>query len=124
MGQNESLLARREAVVGRGVPRVTATTVSTAAGSLLQDAEGQQIIDFAGGIGVMNVGHGNAKVVAAIKAQADQLLHTCFHIATYEPYVALCERLVGLFPHGDATKAVLLNSGAEAVENAKTIYLR
>lgn len=69
----------------------------------------------------MNVGHGHPKVVAAIKAQADQLLHTCFHVATYEPYVELCERLAALRPHGDSTKVLLLNSGAEAVENTVKI---
>jgi len=97
---------------------VTTATVATAIDATLRDLEGAELIDFAGGIGVMNVGHGNPKVVAAIKAQADRLLHTCFHVATYEPYVALCERLAALLPHGDATKVVLLNSGAEAVENA------
>lgn len=118
MGQNDALVARRSAVVARGVPMATQTTVSHANGAQLHDMEGREIIDFAGGIGVMNVGHGNAKVVAAIKAQADKLLHTCIHVATYEPYVALCERLATLLPHGPSTKVVLLNSGAEAVENA------
>ena len=118
MRQNEALIARRAAVVARGVPMVTHATIDHASGARLHDMEGDELLDFAGGIGVMNVGHGNAKVVAAIKAQADKLLHTCFHVATYEPYVALCERLVTLLPHGDETKVVLLNSGAEAVENA------
>jgi 4-aminobutyrate aminotransferase/(S)-3-amino-2-methylpropionate transaminase len=97
---------------------VTPTTVHHASGATMVDVEGNDFIDLAGGIGVMNVGHGNAQVVAAIKEQADKLLHSCFHVATYEPYVALCERLVQLLPHGEATKCVLLNSGAEAVENA------
>lgn len=119
MGPNEALLARRTAVVARGVPMVTSATVASASGALLRDAEGAELIDFAGGIGVMNVGHGHPKVVAAIQAQAEQLLHTCIHVATYEPYVALCERLAALLPHGGgSTKVVLLNSGAEAVENA------
>ncbi|MEK6689472.1 MAG: 4-aminobutyrate--2-oxoglutarate transaminase [Gemmatimonadota bacterium] len=121
MGPNEALLARRTAVVARGVPMVTTATVASATGARLRDAEGAELIDFAGGIGVMNVGHGHPRVVAAIKAQADRLLHTCFHIATYEPYVALCERLAALLPHGDSTKVLLLNSGAEAVENAVKI---
>ncbi len=118
MTDSKTLLARRAAVVARGVPMVTTLTVKSASGALLIDVDGNEFIDFAGGIGVMNVGHGNPEVVAAIKHQADQLLHTCFHIATYEPYVALCERLASLFPHGDSTKVLLLNSGAEAVENA------
>lgn len=118
MGQNAALIERRSAVVARGVPMVTPTTVHHASGATMVDVEGNDFIDLAGGIGVMNVGHGNAQVVAAIKEQADKLLHSCFHVATYEPYVALCERLVQLLPHGEATKCVLLNSGAEAVENA------
>lgn len=118
MGQNDALIERRSAVVARGVPMVTAMTIDHASGATVTDVEGNNFIDLAGGIGVMNVGHGNAQVVAAIKAQADKLLHNCFHVATYEPYVALCERLVQLLPHGNATKCVLLNSGAEAVENA------
>jgi 4-aminobutyrate aminotransferase/(S)-3-amino-2-methylpropionate transaminase len=121
MSSNEDLLARRTAVVPRGVPRVTAATVARGAGALLTDLEGNELIDFAGGIGVMNAGHGNEKVVAAIREQAGRLLHTCFHVATYEPYVALCEKLVSLFPHGDRTKALLVNSGAEAIENAVKI---
>jgi len=76
------------------------------------------LIDFAGGIGVMNVGHCDERVVRAIQEQAARLIHSCIHVATYEPYVALCEKLVALLPHGGPTKAVLLNSGAEAVENA------
>lgn len=121
MEGNESLRARRTAVVARGVPMVTTATVASASGARLFDGHGGEWIDFAGGIGVMNVGHGHPKVVAAIQAQATQLLHTCIHVATYEPYVALCERLVSLLPHGPATKALLLNSGAEAVENAVKI---
>ncbi len=118
MARNDALLARRSAVVPRGVPRVTTATAAGASGAAITDLEGNTILDFAGGIGVMNVGHGNARVVEAIREQAGRLQHTCFHVATYEPYVALCEKLVSLFPHGDRTKAFLLNSGAEAVENA------
>lgn len=121
MGRNESLRARRAAVVARGVPMVTPATVDHAAGATLTDLDGAELIDFAGGIGVMNVGHGNPAVVKAIQDQAEKLLHTCIHVATYEPYVALCERLAALLPHGDATRVLLLNSGAEAVENAVKI---
>ena len=121
MTANQDLLARRAAVVPRGVPRVTAATVSPPSGATLTDAEGRELIDFAGGIGVVNAGHCDPHVVEAIRAQAGQLIHTCIHVATYEPYVALCERLATLFPHGDATKVLLLNSGAEAVENAVKI---
>jgi 4-aminobutyrate aminotransferase/(S)-3-amino-2-methylpropionate transaminase len=84
----------------------------------LVDADGKEFIDLAGGIGVVNVGHCNERVVKAIQDQAARLIHASIHVATYEPYVALCEKLVSLLPHGGPTKAVLLNSGAEAVENA------
>ncbi len=114
----ESLLTRRDAVVPRGVPRATTAVLTHGAGARLLDAEGRSLIDFAGGIGVANAGHCPPKVVDAIVAQARKLIHAGIHVATYEPYVALCERLVGLLPHGGATKAMLLNSGAEAVENA------
>jgi 4-aminobutyrate aminotransferase / (S)-3-amino-2-methylpropionate transaminase / 5-aminovalerate transaminase len=121
MTDNQTLLARREAVVPRGVPRVTTATATRAHGATIVDAEGREILDFAGGIGVMNAGHCQEAVVEAIRRQAGELLHTCFHVATYEPYVELAERLAGLFPHGDRTKVLLINSGAEAVENAVKI---
>ena len=120
--KNQTLIARRHAVVPQGVGQFAGEcTAVSASGAILTDAEGRELLDFAGGIGVMNVGHCDPRVVAAIQAQAAQLIHTCIHVATYEPYVALCERLVGLLPHGDATKAMLVNSGAEAVENAVKI---
>lgn len=115
------LLARRKAVVSHGVPLATTAAVTTGQGSRLESTDGRSLIDLATGIGVCAAGHCPPSVVEAIEAQAKQLLHTCIHIATYEPYVALCERLVTLLPHGDATKAMLVNSGAEAVENAVKI---
>jgi len=121
MGRNQSLLDRRAAVVPKGLPLVTQATVATAEGALLVDCEGRELIDFAGGIGAMNVGHCAEPVVAAIQEQAAKLLHTCIHVATYEPYVALCERLAAIRPHGNKTKVLLVNSGAEAVENAVKI---
>jgi 4-aminobutyrate aminotransferase/(S)-3-amino-2-methylpropionate transaminase len=100
---------------------VTSLTVGSAHGATLVDLDGKEIIDFASGIGVMNAGHCQPSVVEAIREQAAKLLHTCIHIATYEPYVALCEKLAALLPHGDRTKVMLVNSGAEAVENAVKI---
>jgi 4-aminobutyrate aminotransferase/(S)-3-amino-2-methylpropionate transaminase len=119
MKRSADLIARRHAVVPRAVGQFAgAVTVDSAEGAHLVDLDGNRWIDFAGGIGVMNVGHCEERVVRAIQEQAARLIHTCIHVATYEPYVALCEKLVALLPHGEATKAVLLNSGAEAVENA------
>ena len=121
MDKNEELLARRERVVARGVGRMNDVVAVRAAGAVITDAEGHELIDFAGGIGVLNAGHCPPEVVAAVRDQAGELLHTCIHVATYEPYVALCEELTQLLPHGESTKAMLVNSGAEAVENAVKI---
>jgi 4-aminobutyrate aminotransferase/(S)-3-amino-2-methylpropionate transaminase len=119
MSNTTDLIARRHAVVPRAVGQFAgAIAVESASGAHLTDVDGEAWIDFAGGIGVMNVGHCDERVVRAIQEQAARLIHTCIHVATYEPYVALCEKLVSLLPHGASTKAVLLNSGAEAVENA------
>jgi 4-aminobutyrate aminotransferase / (S)-3-amino-2-methylpropionate transaminase / 5-aminovalerate transaminase len=121
MSESKRLLERREAVVPRGVPRVTTATAVSARGAVITDADDRELLDFAGGIGVMNAGHTQPAVVEAIREQAGKLLHTCFHVATYEPYVALCEKLASLLPHGERTKVLLVNSGAEAVENAVKI---
>lgn len=116
-----ALLERRAAVVTPGVPVATRATAVRGSGARLIDADGRSLIDLAGGIGVMGAGHCPPSVVEAITRQAQELLHACIHIATYEPYVALCERLTSSLPHGDKTKAMLVNSGAEAVENAVKI---
>lgn len=122
MTAGSDLIRRRHAVVPRGVGMFAGeTTAGTAKGAHLFDVNGREILDFAGGIGVVNSGHCDDKVVRAIQEQAAKLLHTCFHIATYEPYVALCEKLVEILPHGESTKVMLVNSGAEAVENAVKI---
>jgi 4-aminobutyrate aminotransferase/(S)-3-amino-2-methylpropionate transaminase len=118
MEKNEELLARRDRAVAHGVARLNDLVVESGSGALLCDAAGREVLDFAGGIGTVNAGHCPPRVVAAIQEQAQKLLHTCFHVATYEPYVALCEELVRRFPHGPETRAMLVNSGAEAVENA------
>lgn len=84
----------------------------------MTDVDGREFIDFAGGIGVNNVGHCHPKVVAAIKEQADQLIHTCFHVGMYEIYVDLAAKLNDLAPGDTAKMTMFANSGAEAVENA------
>ena len=108
----------------RYVPRGIATSdlvVSRAWGARVWDAEGREYLDFAGGIACQNLGHGPAGVVRAIHEQVDRYLHQCFMVGMYEPYVELCRRLDELWPGDAATKSVLLNSGAEGIENAVKI---
>ena len=112
---------RRFAAVPRGVGNVTPVAMAKAEGALVWDADGRQYIDFAGGIGVNNVGHRHPRVVEAIKAQADAYLHGCFHVSVYEPYVALAEEINAIAPCAGGKKTMFANSGAEAVENAVKI---
>lgn len=122
MAANSDLIARRNAAVSAGVGRLNGIALSHGLGALVTDLDGKDYIDLASGIGVMSVGHSHPTVLAAIARQSQQLQHACIHVSTYEPYVALCEKLIELFPHGPSgTKAMLVNSGAEAVENAVKI---
>src|SRR4051812_26432446 len=119
--QPETTLAARERWVARGVsaPAIVATR---AQGAYVEGADGVRYLDFAGGIGCQNLGHNPQAVVDAIHAQVDQYLHQCFMVAAYEPYVEVCRRLGELSPcRGSDQRSVLLNSGAEAVENAVKI---
>ncbi len=118
---HDHLLAERARYVSAGVstPRLV---VSHADGARITDVDGRSFIDFAGGIGCQNTGHRFAPVVAAIKAQADEYLHQCFMVGVYEPYVEVCRRLAELSPcTGEEQKSILVNSGAEAIENAVKI---
>jgi len=90
-------------------------------GAIIEDVDGNQYIDFAGGIGAMNIGHTRPEVTRAIAEQAARFTHTCFSVMMYEPYIALAERLVKLTPGEFPKKALFFNSGAEAVENAVKI---
>ncbi len=117
----ERILADRARYVARGMatPKLV---VAEAEGARVVDPDGRSYIDFAGGIGCQNTGHRNAAVVEAIKEQADRYLHQCFMIGVYEPYVEVCRRLVELSPcAGGEQRAILVNTGAEAVENAVKI---
>ena len=118
---NQELMAMREEHVPKGPFNVTPLFVEKAKGAVIYDVEGRELIDFAGGIGVMNIGHCHPKVVAAIKDQAEKYTHTCFHVVMYEPYVKLAERLCILTPGSFSKMAMFANSGAEAVENAVKI---
>ncbi len=118
MTTNKEMQARREAAVARGAANITQFYAEKASNAEVWDVEGKRYIDFAGGIGVLNVGHLHPKVVAAVEKQLHKLMHTCFHVMPYEPYVALAEKLNSITPGAHAKKTLLLNTGAEAVENA------
>ena len=116
-----ALGARRAEAVPRGVGHSTPIYAASARGALVTDVDGNVLIDFAGGIGTLNVGHANPEVVRAAAAQLERFTHTCFSVAPYEGYVALCEKLNAIAPGRGVKKTLLTNSGAEALENAVKI---
>ena len=118
---SRALTARRSQAIPRGVYASTPLFTHHAEGSMLEDVDGNRFIDLGGGIGCVNVGHRNSRVVSALRAQLDAFLHLCFQVTGYEGYVAVAEKLNELTPGSFAKKTFLVNSGAEAVENAVKI---
>ncbi len=116
--KSRALVARRDAAVPRGAARLTPIAIERAHGALVTDLDGNQLLDFAGGIGTLAVGHTPKAVVDALHEQAERILHMCSIVATLEPVVALCERLNALAPGDFEKRTLLMNSGAEAVEAA------
>jgi 4-aminobutyrate aminotransferase/(S)-3-amino-2-methylpropionate transaminase len=116
--RSAELLERRAAAVPKAVFNTAPIFVASGDGATVLDVDGNRYIDFAGGLGVLNVGRGNPRVVEAVKAQVDSTLHECFHVAMYEGYVELAEALNRLTPGDHPKMTMLANSGAEAVENA------
>jgi len=112
--------SERERLVPRGVA-TTDLVVSRADGATVWDADGREYLDFAGGIACQNLGHNPESVVRAVHEQVDRYLHQCFMVGMYEPYVEVARRLDELWPGESATKTILVNSGAEAIENAVKI---
>ena len=110
----QAVVEARERYVARGVA-TPPLVVARAGGTHIEDVDGKSYLDFAGGLGCQNLGHGPASVVAAIHEQVDRYLHQCFMVGMYEPYVEACRRLAELSPcRGKEQKSILLNSGAEA----------
>jgi 4-aminobutyrate aminotransferase/(S)-3-amino-2-methylpropionate transaminase len=121
MTSSEELHKRRTSAVARGVSSVVTSYVDSGAGGVVVDVDGKEWIDFASGIAVTSVGNAAPKVVAAVRDQVERFTHTCFMVAPYESYVAVCEQLAALTPGEFEKRAALFNSGAEAVENAVKI---
>jgi 4-aminobutyrate aminotransferase / (S)-3-amino-2-methylpropionate transaminase / 5-aminovalerate transaminase len=115
---------RRTAAVPRGVFAVHPIATARASGSIIEDVDGNRLIDFATGISVLNVGHTSPDVVRAAQAQLELETHTCFHVTSNEPYIVLAERLNALAPGDAPKKTMFVNSGAEAVENVVKIARR
>jgi 4-aminobutyrate aminotransferase / (S)-3-amino-2-methylpropionate transaminase / 5-aminovalerate transaminase len=118
MMTSAELAGLRERFIPRGLSTAHPLIVDRAQGAELWDVEGRHYIDFAGGIGVMNVGHGHPHVQEAVRAQLEKLTHSSFQVLMYESYLRLAERLCGLLPGDFAKKAIFLSTGAEAIENA------
>ena len=119
--KSRALMERRHRAVTSGVGIATPMFAEEAKGALLTDVDGNTFIDFGGGIGVMNIGHANSRVVEAVKEKAEKLTHTCFYVTEYEEYIELAERLNALAPGDSEKRSFFVNSGAEAVENAVKI---
>jgi 4-aminobutyrate aminotransferase/(S)-3-amino-2-methylpropionate transaminase len=111
-------MVRREAAVPRGPYNSTPVFIASAEGATLEDVDGNRYLDFAGGIGCLNVGHNSPRVMSALRNQLEKHLHLCFAVTPYESYVALAEKLNALTPGKSPKKTFIVNTGAEAVENA------
>ncbi len=112
----KKLLNKRQQYVSRGISNLAPIFIASAKGAVIRVIDGNDYIDCYGGIGVLNAGHCPEDVVDAINNQAEKLIHSCFSVAMYESYVQIAEKLVQVTPGRSPKKAVLFNSGAEAVE--------
>lgn len=119
--KSRALMQRREAAIPRGPYHATPIFVARSEGAVIEDVDGNRFLDFAGGIGCLNTGHRPPEVDSAIRAQLEKYLHLCFSVTPYEGYVALAEKLNALTPGKFPKKTLLVNSGAEALENAVKI---
>src|SRR2546423_2225873 len=119
--KSKALTKRRDRAVPRGLSQSTPVYVAKAEDAWLEDVDGNRYVDFAGGIGCINVGHRREAVVAAIREQLDRYLHTCVQVTPYEGYVRLAERMNEVTPGRFRKKTLFVNSGAEAIENAVKI---
>ncbi len=119
--KTKALFDKKSRYVAKGISNLAPIFIESARGAVIRDLDQNVYLDFYGGIGVANAGHCPPGVVEGIKEQAEKLLHSCFMVSMYEPYVQLAEKLAQLAPGSSAKKAMFVNSGAEAVENAVKI---
>lgn len=121
MGINNDLQTRKDKVIARGLGNMVPVYIDRADNAELWDVEGKRYIDFGTGIAVVNTGHNNPKVKAAVKEQLEKFTHTCFMVTPYETGVELAEKITELAPISEPTKAIFVTTGAEAVENCVKI---
>jgi 4-aminobutyrate aminotransferase/(S)-3-amino-2-methylpropionate transaminase len=119
--RSREIIARREAATTAAAAKLTPIAVARAHGSVVEDVDGNRLIDLAGGIGALAVGHAPERVVAAIEGQVRDFIHMCAIVASYEPFVEVAERLNAITPGDFAKKTFITNTGAEAVEAAVKI---
>jgi 4-aminobutyrate aminotransferase/(S)-3-amino-2-methylpropionate transaminase len=119
--KSQALMARRAAALPTGVGTTLPVFAVRASGGIVEDVDGNRFIDLAAGIAVTTVGSAAPRVVAAVTEQVERFTHTCFQVTPYESYVEVCERLNALTPGDHEKRSFLVNSGAEAVENAVKI---
>jgi 4-aminobutyrate aminotransferase / (S)-3-amino-2-methylpropionate transaminase / 5-aminovalerate transaminase len=116
--RSRAIVERKQRVIANPLALFLPIVVAEGRGATLTDVDGNTFIDFAGGVGCLNVGHAHPRVVAAVQEQAERFLHTDFTMVPYELYVTLAERLLALAPFVGPAKAAFFNAGTEAVENA------
>ena len=119
--KSRALVTRRETATPRGASKLTPVAIAHARGAAVTDVDGNTFLDLAGGIGALAVGHCPPNVVTALQMQAEQMIHLCAIVGTYEPYVRVAELLNEITPGDFPKKTILLNSGAEAIETAVKI---
>jgi 4-aminobutyrate aminotransferase/(S)-3-amino-2-methylpropionate transaminase len=116
--RSKEILARKERVIAEPLSVYLPLVIAEGRGTTVTDVDGNTFVDFTGGVGCMNVGHSNPRVIEAVREQSERFTHTDFTIVPYENYIALAERLAALVPIGGEVRAAFFNAGAEAVENA------
>lgn len=119
--QSQKLMKQRDKYIPKAVYNVTPIFIANSEGAIIKDVDGNEYIDFASGIACINVGHKNPEVIKAVNGQMEKYHHVCFHVTPYEPYIQLAEKLTTITPGSFEKMAVLVNTGAEAVENAVKI---
>ncbi len=119
--RSKDLMNRRNEAVPLGIFNATPVFIARAEGAVIEDVDGNRLLDFAGGIACLNVGHRAPRVLAAVREQLDLFLHACFSVTPYELYVSLAEHMNRRAPGNFQKKTMFVNSGAEAVENAVKI---